>query len=101
RQFGETARVDHQLGPVGFQDQAGMLVLRQLHGPNSLIAPGGRRTPTRGRLLAVLGPYRRVLTEPGGLQFSTAGVLARLPISMVPISIVLMVTAFYDSYALA
>lgn len=49
----------------------------------------------------MLAPYRRVLTKPGAWQFSTAGVLARLPISMVTISIVLAVTALYDSYALA
>ncbi len=51
--------------------------------------------------MRVLAPYRRVLSEPGAWQFSTAGVLARLPLSMVAISIVLMVTALYDSYALA
>ena len=49
----------------------------------------------------MLAPYRRVLTKPGAWQFSTAGLVARLPISVVPISIVLMVTAYYDSYALA
>jgi len=51
--------------------------------------------------VAVLAPYRRVLSKPGAWQFSAAGVLARLPLSMVAISIVLMVTSLYDSYALA
>lgn len=49
----------------------------------------------------MLAPYRRVLRKSGAWQFSTAGLLARLPISVVPISIVLMVTAYYDSYAMA
>ncbi|SEE88413.1 MFS transporter [Ruania alba] len=49
----------------------------------------------------MLAPYRRVLSTPGALAFSTAGVLARLPLSMVTLSIVLMVTALYDEYGLA
>jgi len=49
----------------------------------------------------VLRPYRDILTKPGALAFSAAGVLARLPISMVGIGIVLMLTAEYGSYGLA
>lgn len=49
----------------------------------------------------MLAPYRRVLIKPGAWQFSASGVLARLPMSMVTISIVLLITAVYDSYALA
>ncbi|UFU06946.1 MFS transporter [Ruania halotolerans] len=49
----------------------------------------------------MLAPYRRVLSTPGALAFSSAGVLARLPLSMVTLSIVLMVTALYDEYGLA
>jgi MFS family permease len=49
----------------------------------------------------VLGPYRDVLTRPGALAFSSAGVIARLPMSMVGIGIVLMIEALHDSYGLA
>lgn len=49
----------------------------------------------------MLRPYRDILTKPGALSFSATGVLARLPISMVGIGIVLMLSAIYDSYALA
>lgn len=46
-------------------------------------------------------PYREVLSRPGALAFSSAGVIARLPISMVGIGIVLMVSSLYGSYGLA
>lgn len=49
----------------------------------------------------MLAPYRKVLAAPGALAFSSAGALARLPMSMVTISIVLLVEAVYGSYALA
>lgn len=49
----------------------------------------------------MLAPYARVLGIPGALKFSSAGVLARLPISMVSLSIVLMVSALYHEYGLA
>lgn len=49
----------------------------------------------------MLGPYKDVLKRPGALAFSSAGALARLPMSMVGIGIVLMVSALYDSYGLA
>ena len=49
----------------------------------------------------MLSPYRDVLSRPGALAFSGAGALARLPMSMVGIGIVLMVSALYDSYGLA
>ncbi|NMR21112.1 MFS transporter [Cellulomonas fimi] len=49
----------------------------------------------------MLGPYRDILTRPGALAFSSTGLLARLPISMVGIGIVLMVSVVYDSYAIA
>lgn len=49
----------------------------------------------------MLRPYRDILRKPGALAFSATGVLARLPISMVGIGIVLMVNAVYDSYGLA
>jgi len=49
----------------------------------------------------VFTPYREVLSRPGALAFSSAGVIARLPISMVGIGIVLMVSSLYGSYGLA
>lgn len=49
----------------------------------------------------MLGPYRDVLSRPGALAFSAAGVIARLPMSMVGIGIVLMIEALYGSYGLA
>ncbi|GAA3800277.1 MFS transporter [Cellulomonas soli] len=49
----------------------------------------------------MLQPYRDVLSRPGALAFSSSGTLARLPMSMIGIGIVLMVSALYDSYGLA
>ncbi|HEY0189358.1 MAG TPA: MFS transporter [Cellulomonas sp.] len=49
----------------------------------------------------MLGPYRRVLSRPGALAFSAAGVVARLPMSMVGIGIVLMIQQLRGSYGLA
>lgn len=49
----------------------------------------------------MVSAYRRVLSRDGALAFSGAGGVARLPISMVGIGIVLAVSSLYDSYALA
>jgi MFS family permease len=49
----------------------------------------------------MLSPYRDVLSRPGAWRFSSAAVLARLPMSMVGIGVVLMVQQLYGSYALA
>lgn len=49
----------------------------------------------------MLQPYRDVLARPGALAFSAAGVLARLPMSMVGIAVVLAVSEIYGSYGLA
>lgn len=51
----------------------------------------------------MLAPYRSVLSRPGAWKFSLAGVIARLPMSMVGIGIVLLVSdeRLYGSYALA
>ena len=49
----------------------------------------------------MLSPYRDVLTKPGALAFSSTGLLARLPISMVGIGIVLMISTLSGSYGLA
>lgn len=45
--------------------------------------------------------YRRVLGLPGALVFSLSGLVARLPISMVSLGIVLLVSARTGSYTLA
>ena len=49
----------------------------------------------------MLTSYRRVLSEPGTLRFSATGLVARLPISMVGLGIVLLVSAATGSYAVA
>jgi predicted MFS family arabinose efflux permease len=51
--------------------------------------------------MPVLSAYRQVLSRPGAAAFSATGFLARLPISMVTLGIVLMVSAETDSYGLA
>ncbi|MGN6333671.1 MAG: MFS transporter [Motilibacteraceae bacterium] len=49
----------------------------------------------------MLRPYRAVLAHPGAMAFSGVGVLARLPISMLGIGIVLLLSAERGSYGLA
>jgi MFS family permease len=49
----------------------------------------------------MLSSYRRILREPGTLRFSAAGLVARLPISMVSLGIVLLVSTATGSYAVA
>jgi len=49
----------------------------------------------------VLDSYRQVLRRPGALAFSAFGLVARLPISMVGLGIVLLVSATTGSYAIA
>jgi MFS family permease len=49
----------------------------------------------------VIATYRRALGVPGALRFSLAGVLARLPIAMMGIGIVLLVTHHTGSYGTA
>lgn len=46
-------------------------------------------------------PYRELLGRPGAAAFSAAGFVARMPISMLGIGIVLMVSATSGSYGLA
>lgn len=45
--------------------------------------------------------YRRILGDPGALRFSLTGLVARLPISMVGLGIVLLVSAATGSYGAA
>lgn len=46
-------------------------------------------------------PYLRVLSVPGAAAFSIAGVFARLPISMLGLSIILMISQLYGEYGIA
>lgn len=49
----------------------------------------------------MLTAYRRILSVPGALLFSATGLVARLPLSMESLGIVLLVVAETGSYALA
>jgi MFS family permease len=49
----------------------------------------------------VLRPYRELLATPGGVAFSSAGFVARMPISMLGLGIVLLVVAHNGRYGLA
>lgn len=49
----------------------------------------------------MLSTYRRVLGLPGALGFSMSGLVARLPISMITLGIVLLVSTRTGSYSLA
>jgi MFS family permease len=49
----------------------------------------------------MLSSYRRILSHPGTLLFSAAGLLARLPIAMVSLGIVLLVSSATGSYGIA
>jgi MFS family permease len=49
----------------------------------------------------LVAPYRQVLGEPGALAFSASAVVARLPISMLGIGLVLLVSASRGSYGQA
>lgn len=51
--------------------------------------------------MGVAGPYQEILRHPGAARFTAAAFLARVPISMVGLGIVLMVSAERGSYALA
>lgn len=49
----------------------------------------------------MLDPFRRILALPGALAFSFTGLVARMPISMLGLGIVLLVSERTGSYALA
>lgn len=68
------------------------------------LPPGPGAESTQGAASASgkrKNPYRDVLTVPNAARFSYAGAIARLPISMLGIGIVLMIQGIYDSYAMA
>lgn len=50
---------------------------------------------------SVITPYTSVLREPGALRFSLSALIARLPLSMVGLGIVLLVSAQRGNYATA
>lgn len=52
-------------------------------------------------MVSLFGPYRAVLSQPGAMRFSMSALIARLPLSMVGLGIVLLVSALQGSYALA
>jgi len=49
----------------------------------------------------MLDTYREILAKPGATAFASSGLLARLPMSMFNISMILMVQIQYDSYQMA
>lgn len=49
----------------------------------------------------MLDSYRRVFAHPGSLAFSATGIVARLPIAMMTLGIVILVSELRDSYATA
>ncbi len=49
----------------------------------------------------MLSPYRAVLATPGAKLWSVAGFVARMPISMVTLAIVLLIAGRTGSYGLA
>lgn len=51
--------------------------------------------------MRVTGPYVDILRRPGAARFTAAAFIARIPISMVALGIVLMVSELRGSYALA
>src|SRR5690625_1814077 len=67
------------------------------------------RTPNRvnwdrrkiGQNIGEFRPYLKVLAVPGASAFSIAGVFARLPISMLGLSIILMISQLYGEYGIA
>jgi len=52
-------------------------------------------------MASLISPYRAVLAQPGALRFSLSALIARLPLSMVGLGIVLLVSAMQGSYAVA
>ncbi|MDO5747060.1 MAG: MFS transporter [Actinomycetaceae bacterium] len=49
----------------------------------------------------MFGAYRKILSYPGALNFSAAGLVSRIPMAMIVIAIVLMISGIYDNYQLA
>lgn len=50
-------------------------------------------------MASLLRPYRDVLSAPGAWQFSVSAFVARVPMAMLGVGLVLLLTAYRDSYA--
>lgn len=62
------------------------------------------RAPGAANVIAVMtafAPYRRVLARPGAIAFSATGLMARMPMSMATIGIVLLVQGATGNYRTA
>lgn len=69
--------------------------------PTALPEPTPSSTAMQsGRPTLRNNPYRVILGNPGAVRFSISGAVARLPMSMVGLGIVLMVQGLYGSYAI-
>ncbi len=51
--------------------------------------------------MAILSSYRHIVSQPGAAAFSASGFVARLPMSMVTLGIILLISARTGSYGLA
>jgi hypothetical protein len=67
-------------------------------GPDSAGSGSGPRTSTVARRLA---PYGRLFALPGARKRTAGSLLARLPMGMFSVSVVIMVATVHGSYALA
>ncbi|TGA93219.1 MFS transporter, partial [Streptomyces palmae] len=81
--------------------EAGRPVAGGAGDPGPAGAEEGTAGPRRRGPRSVFGPYRRIFAAPGTLAFTVAGFAARLPGSMLGVSMVLMIALSRGSYALA
>src|SRR5688572_22613189 len=70
-------------------------------GSHPLYPPMRPMSGSGSRFAPMLSSYRRILAVPGALLFSATGLVARLPLSMESLGIVLLVVAETGSYGLA
>ncbi|MEV6010353.1 MFS transporter [Streptomyces sp. NPDC051976] len=71
---------------------------RSLSRPDSSLPPASQPA---ARTRRPPGPYRRLFATPGGAAFTAGSLLARLPMGMFGISLVIMIATTRGSYALA
>ncbi|MDK6486904.1 hypothetical protein QP158_12525, partial [Streptococcus agalactiae] len=50
---------------------------------------------------AEMSIYKQLFSIPGAARFSMAGALARFPMAMTNLAVIMMITAMYKDYALA
>lgn len=65
------------------------------------MTPAGGESQKGVTCLIVLNSYREVLRIPGALRFSSAGFIARLPLSIIGLGIVVYISGVTGSYATA